>query len=563
MIHVNNLKVGTRLTIVFSLIVLVTAFGLLYSLFNLKKIQKENKDIYEVQLQSIDKLVEADRDAYQSSIALSHAMSLLMMGDSSQYQSKISDVWENYKQVDERYTVFEQLSFISKQAENEALNSTFHSNYSALETDTREIISLIEQKQLNEAAAYYYSTYQDKFEKMRGAMNDFTDKSLAEAEKSYNDGKILARRIYTTTFIMIVLSLLIILFSAIIISRSITLPINKAVRFVKNIAAGDLTQKIDLPGKDEISALIQTMNQMSEKLNDIIEEIKSGSENMASASHQMSAQAQQISQGASEQASSTEEVSSSIEEMAANIEQNTDNSHQTEQLAIVSMQGIEKVRKSSNESVTSIRNIAEKITIINDIAFQTNILALNAAVEAARAGEHGKGFAVVAAEVRKLAERSKIAADEIGVLSSSSVKATEQATELLNQIIPQIENTTNLVKEIAAASIEQKTGALQINSAIQQLSKVTQQNAVSAEELASGAEVMLGQSEQLKDSIAYFRINSDQEKEKHILRSRGKIDRLSKNDQKTGFSASKSSVPSKKINIDLGKGLDDKDFETF
>jgi methyl-accepting chemotaxis protein len=221
---------------------------------------------------------------------------------------------------------------------------------------------------------------------------------------------------------------------------------------------------------------------------------------------QMSSASQQLSQGANEQASGAEEVSSSMEQMAANIQQNTDNAQEADKISQRVSDGVQKVGSAAQESLISIRNISDKIGIINDIAFQTNILALNAAVEAARAGEHGKGFAVVAAEVRKLAERSKIAADEIVSLSAKSVNVTESASKLMGNLIPEIEKTAKLVQEIAAASMEQSTGADQVNSAIQQLNQVTQQNAAASEEMATSSEELSSQAEQLKDIISFFRL---------------------------------------------------------
>lgn len=549
----------------FLIILLVSTFGFIYALYNLKNIQKEVTAIYEVHLKSIDFLIEADRDGYQSSIALSHAMSQVILADNEKYKAKIAAVWENYKQVNERFSKFEEISFVPKQPENLENLNKFKTNYTAIESIVRQIITLIEEGNINSAIELYYGDYDKYFESMRDAMDVFTGISLDKADESYKASGELSRKVYINTIIVILIVIGIIILSAILLTRSISRPLNRAVKYLKNIATGDLTQKIDYSGKDEVAMLMESMDSMSRKLNNIMENIKSGAEGITTASHQISAQSQQISQGASEQASSAEEVSSSMEQMTANIDQNTDNSHETEQIAVQSSQGIEKVRKSSEESTTLIRKIAEKITIINDIAFQTNILALNAAVEAARAGEHGKGFAVVAAEVRKLAERSKIAADEIGVLSTTSVRATELSTELLNQIIPQIEKTAALMKEIAAASLEQKTGASQINMAIQQLSKVTQQNAVSAEELASGAEEMLGQSEQLKDEIAYFRIDSDKEKESHIFKSRGKKHKMiSKSaDKNFGVSGERDRMPIKSVEIKMDNQENDKDFESF
>ncbi|HKL08413.1 MAG TPA: methyl-accepting chemotaxis protein, partial [Bacteroidales bacterium] len=269
-----------------------------------------------------------------------------------------------------------------------------------------------------------------------------------------------------------------------------------------------------LEQQDEVGMLAKALNRMVVQLRDIVETVDLSADNIASASQQTSSGSQQLSQGANEQASSAEEVSSSMEEMASNIQQNTDNAQQTEKISVEASEGIKKVAEAAQESLESIRQIADKITVVNDIAFQTNILALNAAVEAARAGEHGKGFAVVAAEVRKLAERSKVAADEIVGLSNKSVKVTEDAGEFMMEIIPNIEKTAKLVQEISAASMEQNSGADQVNNAIQQLNQVTQQNAAASEELATSSEELSSQADQLKDNISYFSIGKEMKKQK-------------------------------------------------
>ncbi len=294
------------------------------------------------------------------------------------------------------------------------------------------------------------------------------------------------------------------IFLAVSITRIITRPVNKGVKFAKEIARGNLTATIDVKQQDEIGELAETLQTMLQKIREIVTAIMTGADNIAAASQQMSSTSQQISQGATEQASSAEEVSSSMEEMTSNIQQNTDNAQQTEQISQSAEISVTEVGSAANESLVSIRDIADRITIINDIAFQTNILALNAAVEAARAGEHGKGFAVVAAEVRKLAERSKVAADEIVALSDKSVKVTELAGEKMEQLIPEIQKTARLVQEIAAASLEQNSGADQINSAIQQLNQVTQQNAAASEEMATSSEELSSQAEQLKETVGFF-----------------------------------------------------------
>lgn len=277
------------------------------------------------------------------------------------------------------------------------------------------------------------------------------------------------------------------------------------------ISNGDLTMEVpDHMRKrtDEIGTLSKSFIALVDNLKNVAGSVINGADNVASASQQISSSAQQISQGASEQATSAEEVSSTMEEMTSNIQQNADNAALTEKISTQAAESIFNVKMASQESLRSIKQIADKITIVNDIAFQTNILALNAAVEAARAGEHGKGFAVVASEVRKLAERSKIAADEIVGLSKESVDVTEKSVNQMNEIIPQVENTAKLLQEISSSIHEQNTGANQVNSAIQQLNQVTQQNAAESEEMATSSEEMSSQADHLRETIGFFKVDA-------------------------------------------------------
>ncbi|HQB77960.1 MAG TPA: methyl-accepting chemotaxis protein [Tenuifilaceae bacterium] len=303
-------------------------------------------------------------------------------------------------------------------------------------------------------------------------------------------------------FVLVILVILVVVYFV----RSAFRPLMVLNEVSTHIASGDLSKKIDIVRDDEIGQVAQTFNDMADRLNEIMWVVRENTFSINSASQELSSIAQQLSQGVSEQASSTEEVSSSMEEMAANIQQNTDNALQTEKIANKTEEGIVKVADASQKSLDSVRNIAESIKIISEIAFQTNILALNAAVEAARAGEAGRGFAVVAAEVRKLAERSRVAAVHIEQTSKTSVDNTEQAGALLQAILPEIKRTVQLVQEIAAASYEQNGGTNQINSAIQQLNQVTQQAASVAETVSSSAEELSGKVKALEDTVSYFKL---------------------------------------------------------
>ncbi len=291
---------------------------------------------------------------------------------------------------------------------------------------------------------------------------------------------------------------------SIFLTRSITAPLSEAVRASERIAQGDLRESVAALGSDEVARLLAAMKVMGDKLGQVIGEVRSGADALAGASAQVSATAQTLSQGTGEQAASVEETTSSLEEMSASITQNAENSRQTESMAKDGARNAEESGKSVTETVVAMRSIAEKISIIEEIAYQTNLLALNAAIEAARAGEHGKGFAVVATEVRKLAERSQKAAKEIGSLAGSSVQVAERSGQLIVELVPAIRKTADLVQEVAAASSEQSAGVEQVSKAMGVVDQVTQRNASAAEELSSTAEEMASQAESLQQLMAFF-----------------------------------------------------------
>jgi len=311
--------------------------------------------------------------------------------------------------------------------------------------------------------------------------------------------------------VVAVLGIIGVLLAAWLIARGVTRPLGgepeAMAELARKIAEGDISVDFDTTG--EATGIYAAMRDMTLKLKGVIMEVQSATANVASGSEEMSSTGQVMSQGATEQAASLEEISSSMEEMAANIRQSAENASQTEQIA-------QKVATNAIEggeavvtAVAAMKDIADKISIVEEISRQTNLLALNAAIEAARAGEHGKGFAVVASEVRKLAEHSQRAAGEIGKSSKSAVVVAEQAGALLEQLVPDIKKTAELVQEISSASREQDAGAEEVNKALQQLDQVVQQSAASSEEMAATSEELAAQSDQLQQTMTFFKLGKE------------------------------------------------------
>jgi methyl-accepting chemotaxis protein len=367
---------------------------------------------------------------------------------------------------------------------------------------------------------------------------------MATANQTAEDNYLQTRMLLITISVLAVIAAIA---TALWIAMGITSGLRKIKTVVDGVAVGDLNQTVAIKTNDEIKDLVDTINVMTANLRntaDIADQISNGdltvmptplsdkdtlglalesmvgrlrgvvadalsaSLNVSSGSQELSASSEQVSQGATEQASAAEEASAAMEEMASNIKQNADNAAQTEKIARQSSKDAETSGEAVNRAVAAMRTIAEKISIVQEIARQTDLLALNAAVEAARAGEHGKGFAVVASEVRKLAERSQSAAAEISAMSGETVQAAEEAGSMLARLVPDIRKTAELVSEITAACREQDIGASQINEAIQQLDKVTQQNSSASEEMASTSEELAAQSEELQTSIAFFKVEN-------------------------------------------------------
>lgn len=297
-----------------------------------------------------------------------------------------------------------------------------------------------------------------------------------------------------------------------IISTSITRSLHLGLKLAENISNGILHRQRDVVRKDEIGQLMTALNRMNNQLKYIVEEITVGISNIAVASQKMNKNANELSETATDQAATTEEISSSIEELHANFLQNADNASTTEKIALLAVDGVREGNKASEYASVSLNEIIEKVGFIGDLAFQTNILALNAAVEAARAGDQGRGFAVVAAEVKKLADSSKTAAELINKVSRETVVASDEAGKKLNNLVPEIEKTAQLIQGIKLASNEQEVGINQINNAIQQLNNIAQQNAYSSENMATSANELANLAEKLRKTISFFKFGSEEER---------------------------------------------------
>ena len=399
----------------------------------------------------------------------------------------------------------------------------------------------------NEAAAQAMLSSKPLYDDMSADLLKLVNLNVDGGKAASVEGDKVFSEARTMFIALVVAGLVIGVGAALWISRTVTLGLRKVSTAIEAVAIGDLDQDIKVTTNDEIKDLVDTVDRMTanlrataamadeiaqgdltvqpkplsdkdtlglslqsmvERLRGVVADALSAADNVSSGSQELSATSEQMSQGATEQAAAAEQASASMEEMAANIKQNADNAAQTEKISRQSSRDAEASGEAVNRAVDAMRTIADKIGIVQEIARQTDLLALNAAVEAARAGEHGKGFAVVASEVRKLAERSQTAAAEISAVSGDTVKAAQEAGEMLQRLVPDIRKTAELVSEISAACREQDVGASQINEAIQQFDKVTQQNAGASEEMSATSEELAAQAEELQASIAFFRTDS-------------------------------------------------------
>ena len=377
-------------------------------------------------------------------------------------------------------------------------------------TSARKVVQLVRDSKEDEAFTLMRAETKPLYEKTAGIISGLNEENQKTAKDSHERGVMVVHDVTVLLISIVVVGFLLAVALGLLVTRIITRQVggepDAAVEALRRLADGDLSVQVHLrPGDD--TSMLYSLQQTMSRLAHIMTDLHQSADSLASLSEEVSASAQSLSQTASEQAASIEETSASLEELTSTVSQNSENARVTEGIARQSSSHATEGGHAVRATVTAMREIAKKISIVDDIAYQTNLLALNAAIEAARAGEHGKGFAVVAAEVRKLAERSQVAAQEISELAGNSVGQAEQAGHLLEQMLPSIQRTADLVQEIAAASSEQSQGIEQINMAVSQLTNVTQVNASSAEELTSTSEELSSHALKMQEMVSFFRLS--------------------------------------------------------